>query len=255
MPGKPVHRKPPKKSRNLLTDIRYFLFNRPEPATLLRFATEDDRENYNKRILQRLGIQPDEYTILNIHHIGVEAPPSYVFNELLKWSGESTCWPNHLARVDRIDDKLENIRILPFGWSKYPFGMKSLFGIHLIPLFLLNAIRFKTVPDSFDFDNARYLLYRCSGGYPSGFFSMYVRTSIPELGEAESTRLFIIVGFNFYGRKGWAKKGPVNMIWQTVHNRFTSNVIHRLKILCEWRFDMIHRQPDLRRHFGDKEPG
>lgn len=249
MPEKPVHLKPPRKSRNLLTDIWYFLLHRTKPSTRLKFATGEDRENYNKRILQRLGITPDEYTILNIHQISVEAPASYVFNELLKWSGDSSCWPNHIAKIDRIDDNLEHIRMLPFGFSKYPFGMKSLFGFHPIPLFLLNAIRFKTVPDCFDFDNARYLLYECSGGYPIGFFSMYVRTSIPELGESDSTHLFIIVGFNFYGKKGWAKKGIINRIWQIVHNQVTSNILLRLKVLCEWRFYMIHRQPDLRRHF------
>lgn len=240
---------PPKRSRGVLTDIRYFLVNRPKPATLLRFQSEDDRVNYNKRILQRLGISPDDYTILNIHQIGVNAPPSYVFNELLKWSGESTCWPNHIARVDRIDNRLEKIRILPFGWSKYPLGFKSLLGFNLIPLFLMNAIRFKTVPDSFDFDNARYLLYQCSGGYPIGFFSMYVRSSIAEIGETGPTKLFIIVGFNFYGKKDWAKKKMVNRIWETVHNRVTSNVIFRLKILCEWRLEKIHNQSDLLSHF------
>lgn len=240
---------PPKRSRGLLTDIWYFLVNKPKPETLLRFQNEGDRDNYNKRILQRLGITPDNFTILNIHQIGVNAPPSYVFNELLKWSGESTCWPNHIARVDRIGDRLEEIRILPFGWSKYPLGLKSLLGFKLIPLFLMNSIRFKTVPDSFDFDNARYLLYQCSGGYPIGFFSMYVRSSIAEIGETEPSRLFIIVGFNFYGKTDWAKKRMVNRIWEIVHNRVTSNVIHRLKILCEWRLEQIHKQPDLLSHF------
>lgn len=241
--------KPPHKSSSVLSDIWYFLIHKPRPETLLRFENEDERINYNQRIMQRLGVTPDDYTILNIHQIGVNAPPSYVFNELLKWSGESTCWPNHIAKVDRIDDRLENIRILPFGWSKYPLGMKSLLGFNLVPLFLMNSIRFKTVPDCFDFDNARYLLYQCSGGYPIGFFSMYVRSSITEIGEEEPSRLFIMVGFNFYGRKDWAKKKLINRIWQTVHNRVTTNVIHRLKVLCEWRLEKIHHQTDLLYHF------
>jgi len=245
----PSRKKPPKWSKGVLSDIRYFLISKPKPATLVRFRDDEERDDYNMRIMQRLGVTPDDYTILNIHQIGVNAPPSYVFNELLKWSGESSCWPNHIARVDRIDNNLEHIRILPFGWPKYPLGMKSLLGFKLIPLFLMNSIRFKTVPDSFDFDNARYLLYQCSGGYPIGFFSMYVRSSIAELGESEPTKLFIIVGFNFYGKKEWAKKRFVNRLWEIVHNRVTTNVIHRLKILCEWRLEKIHHQPDLLYYF------
>ncbi|MFA6126206.1 MAG: hypothetical protein WC699_02780 [Bacteroidales bacterium] len=249
MPNRPSNIHPPKRSPGVLGDIWYFLLRKPGPDTLLRFQNAGDRDNYNKRILQRLGIKPDNFTILNIHQIDVNAPPSYVFNELLKWSGDSTCWPNYIARFDRIMDELENIRILPFGWSKYPFGMKSLMGFKLIPLFLMNAIRFKSIPDSFDFDNARYLLYKCSGGYPIGFFSMYVRSTIAELGETGPTKLFVIVGFNFYGKKDWAKKKFVNRIWQAVHNRVTSNVLYRLKMLCEWRLDKIHTQPDLLKHF------
>ena len=81
---------------------------------------------------------------LNIHKIGIQAPASYVFDELLEWNGDSTCWPNHIAKVDRIENDLGNIRILPFGWKKYPFRMNSLLGIKLIPLFLLNAIEIST---------------------------------------------------------------------------------------------------------------
>jgi hypothetical protein len=235
--------RPPQRSRGVFGDIYYFLLRRPRPDTLLKFGTEDDRDNYNQRISQRLGIRPDNFTVLNIHRIGIDAPPSYVFDELLKWNGNSTCWPNHIARFSRIGLRLENIRILPFGWSKYPLGMKSFLGIKLIPLFLMNAIRFKTVPDSFDFDNARYLLYECSGGYPIGFFSMYVRSSIAESGETNTTQLFLIVGFNFYGKEGLAKKGMVNKIWQAIHNRVSSNVLHRLKELCEWRLSQMQGKP------------
>jgi hypothetical protein len=249
MLNKSGHIVPPRRSKGVLGDVWYFLLHKPKPETLLRFQNADDRDNYNKRILQRLGIKPDNFTVLNIHQIGVEAPPSYVFNELLKWSGDSSCWPNHIAKFDRIEDQLEKIRILPFGLSKYPLGLKSLLGLKLIPLFLMNAIRFKTLPDCFDFDNARYLLYQCSGGYPIGFFSMYVRSSIAEIGETGPTKLFVIVGFNFYGKKNWAKKKMVNRVWEMVHNRVTSNVLYRLKILCEWRLDKIHKQPDLLNSF------
>jgi hypothetical protein len=220
-------------------DIYHFLLRRPKPDTRLKFGNAGDRENYNKRILQRLGISPDRFTVLNIHRVAIDAPPGYVFDELLKWNGNSTCWPNHIARFSRIGLRLENIRILPFGWSKLPFGMKSILGFNPIPLFLLDAIRFKKVPDSFDFDNARYLLYECSGGYPIGIFSMYVRSSIPELGESGSSQLFLIVGFNFFGKEGLAEKGIANRFWQMIHNRVSANVLHRLKALCEWRLGYI----------------
>ena len=112
MHDKAINIAPPIRSRNIFTDIWYFLLFKPKPPTLQAFRNEDDRENYNKRILQRLGIKPDDFTVLNIHRIGVNAPPSYMFNELLKWNGESTCWPNHLAKVDRVGNRLENIRVL-----------------------------------------------------------------------------------------------------------------------------------------------
>ncbi len=245
----PLHIAPPIRSRNLFTDIWYFLLFKPKQQTLQKFKNEADRENYNKRILQRLGIKPDDFTVLNIHRIGVNAPPSYMFNELLKWSGDSTCWPNHLARVDRINDKLENIRILLFGKSKLIFGWTKILGVKLVPLFLMNSIKFKKVPDSYDFDNARYLLYECSGGYPIGFFSMYVRSSIAELGETEPTQLFLIVGFNYFGKKSKAVSGLFNIPWQQIHNRVTSNIVYRLKLLCEWRLNKIHNQTDLLEHF------
>jgi hypothetical protein len=249
MPTRFAEIKPPRESSGLLTDIWFYFIRNPKPGTLFRLKTKEDRLNYNDRILQRLGIKSDDYTILNIHRIGVNAPPSYVFNELLKWSGDSTCWPNHIARVDLIDDRLEEVRILPFRWLKYPLNFKSLFGFKVIPLFLLNAIRFKTVPDSFDFDNARYLLYRCSGGYPIGIFAMYVRSSIPEMDELEPAQLFFMVGFNFYGHKEWAKKKLLNRLWEAVHNRVTRNVLHRFKLLCEWRLQTIYHEADLLNHF------
>jgi len=248
MHDKAINIATPIRSRNIFTDIWYFLLFKPKPPTLQAFRNEDDRENYNKRILQRLGIKPDDFTVLNIHRIGVNAPPSYMFNELLKWNGESTCWPNHLAKVDRVGNRLENIRVLLFGRSRWPFGWTSIFGIRLVPLFLMNSIRFKKVPDSYDFDNARYLLYECSGGYPIGFFSMYVRSSIADLGEKEPTQLFLIVGFNFYGKKNKALSGLINIPWQSIHNRATSNVLYRLKLLCEWRLSKIHQQADLLEH-------
>ncbi len=230
-------KRPPSRSKTILSDAWYFLLSKPKTQTLIKFESEEKRKEYNQRVMQRVGIEVDKNSILNIHKIGVEAPVSYVFNELLNWNGDSTCWPNHVAKVERVDDKIEQIRILPFGWSKYPFKfMKSFFGLHLIPLFYLNSIRIKRVPDAFDFDNARYLLYKSSGGYPIGIFTMYVRSSIEELGETEHSQLIFAVSFNFYGKEKQTNK-LVNIIWEGVHNRVTSNVLNRIKQLSEWRID------------------
>ncbi len=227
---------PPSQSKTLLSDTVKFLLHKPDINTLVTFKTNEERFEYSQRIMQRLNLDTNEYSVLNIHKIGIQAPASYVFDELLQWNGDSTCWPNHIAKVDRIENDLGNIRILPFGWKKYPLSMNSLFGIKLIPLFLLNAIEIKSSPDNFDFDNARYLLYKCSGGYPIGIFAMYVRSSLRELGERGQSQLFFGVGFNFYGDKNWKNKRKlINKLWEVVHNRVTANVLNRIKRLSEWR--------------------
>ena len=232
---------PPKKSKGLFTDLIYFLLTNPENKTLIKYGTPEQRDNYNIRIMQRTGIDPNRFSVLNIHKIGIEAPSQYIFNELLQWNGDSSCWPNYIAKVDRIDNDLENIRILPFGWKRYPFRfMKSFLGLKIIPLFLLKSIRIKSKPDTFDFDNARYILYECSGGYPIGIFSMYARSSIAELGETEQSQLFFVVGFNFYGNEKWQDhRKLINKIWETMHNRVTTNVLNRMKQLSEWRVDKL----------------
>ena len=223
-------------SGGILADIKNFFLKKPTIQTLINFKSCAERENYTQRILQRLGISVADYAVLNIHQIGINAPARYVYEELLKWDGDSTCWPNHIATVDRINGSLENIHIFLFGQEKYPFGFKKGFlGLKYIPLFDLRALRFQHVPDPSDFDNARYLLYSCRGGYPIGIFSIYVRSSIAEQNEAERTQLFLMVGFNFYGKKGWIETQLLNKIWEMIHNRITANLMNRFKQLCEWR--------------------
>lgn len=240
MTDKKLPQSPPSKSNGFFSDFRNFLWNRPQIPTLIKFTSEEKRLEYNHRILQRVGEGVDRYSVLNVHQIGIEAPVSYVFNELLNWNGDSTCWPNHIAKVERIDEDIEAIRILPFGWKKYPFGLrKSFFGLSFIPLFSLNSIRIKRVPDAFDFDNARYLLYKCSGGYPIGIFMMYVRSSIADMNETEQAQLFFTVGFNFYGKEYKPNWPFANKIWEGVHNRVTANVLNRLKQLSEWRIEKM----------------
>lgn len=235
-----VKKNPPSRSRGLFSDIWIFFLHRPMVPTLIRFDSKSERENYSQRIIQRLGISVDKYTVLNIHKIGIEAPVRYVFEELLNWNGDSTCWPNHIAEVERINNRLEHIRIFLLGKRKYPFGFKNSFlGLKFIPLFNLDKLKFQYLPNPSDFDNARYLLYKCSGGYPIGIFVIYTRSSIADQQEKEQTQLFMVVGFNFYGREDLPVIRIINRIWEKAHNRVTANVMNRFKQLCEWRFQKI----------------
>ncbi len=236
----PDIKKPPRRSRSVFSDIRYFLLSNPKIKTLVKLDAESDRQDYVNSILQRTGIGVDKYRMLNIHRIGVEAPASYLFEELLRWNGDSTCWPNHIARVKLIDNKLDKIRVSLFGLSRHILGLRNgIFGHHFLQLFNLDAIKIQRFPDPSDNDNARYLLYKCSGGYPIGVFSMYVRSSIPERGETEMSQLFILVGFNFYGNESLSKVTVLNKTWEAIHNRVTLNIANRIKQLSEWRFEEI----------------
>lgn len=229
---RPSEKCPPKASNTLFSDIRNFFLHTPSEKTLVKFNAAEEREIYCQRIMQRLGIKVDTYSVLDVHKIGLDVPVHYVFDELLQWNGDSTCWPNHLAHVHLLNNRLEEIEIHLFGRKFHPFGLFS-------PLFRLDAIRIQRIPATSDYDNARYLLYKCSGGYPIGVFSMYVRSSIPSENETGQSQLHIAVGFDFYGRKNRFKANPVNMIWELIHDRVTSNTLNRFKQLCEWRFEKI----------------
>ena len=231
---------PPTRSQGILSDIRLFYLHKPAIPTLIEFATESEKENYSQRILQRVEIDVTKYAILNIHRIGIQAPVQYVFGEILKWDGDSTCWPNHIAAVERVDGRLENMNIFLFGRRKYPLGFKrGFFGLEFIPLFNLNAVKIKHLPGPFDIDNARFVLFESSGGYPIGNFIMYVRSSIAAQGETERAQMFFMVGFNFYGKQKPPNTGMVDKVWESIHNRVTTNILNRFKQLCEWRFQKI----------------
>ena len=236
---------PPTRSQGLISDVKYFFVSKPNISTLIKFDTNSERKNYTKRLMQRIGIDVDKYKILNIHSIGIDVPLKYVFEELLNWNGDSTCWPNYIAKVERVDNCLEDINIFLLGIKKYPFGIKKgLFGFNFIPLFNLKINKFQEFPDPTDFDNARYLLYNSSGGYPIGIFYFYVRSSIDDQNEVEQTQLFMGAGFNFYGKKYRRNINIINKIWEFVHNRVTGNVMNRVKQLCEWKFDKMQKGID-----------
>lgn len=232
--------KPPHKSSSIFSDIKYFMVQKPSKSTLIQYNSDKEREDYSYRILQRLGVEVDSYKILNIHKIGINVPAKYVFEELLNWNGDSTCWPNHMAKVVQSNNNLENLSIYLLGLTKFPNWIKNSYvGRSFIPLFKLNAIVFRKIPDPMASDNARFLLYKSSGGYPIGIFTMYVRSSISNQQEEEQSQLFLMVGFNFYGHASWSKKNLINSMWEAIHDRVTSNVLSRFKQFCEWRFEKI----------------
>ncbi len=225
-------KKPPlNRSYGILNDIKYFFLKTPKEKTLIQFNSKEDRQRYSESIMQRIGVEVDKFKMLNIHRIGIEAPASYLFEELMRWDGDSICWPNHIARVNLKEGKIEDIVITLLG--------------RFAKLFVLKSIRIQPIPAVNDTDNARYLLYQCSGGYPIGVFCMYVRTSIPERGEKEMSQLFIMVSFNFYGKQHSANKNLVNKIWEGVHNRVTAHVAYRFKRLCEWKFENFKHAEEL----------
>lgn len=213
----------------LLRDIRDFILARPPSVTAMPAATLEERRDLSERIQQRVDIDVTPYSILNIHRIGIDAPGRAVFDRIMGWDGDSSYWPNHLARATRLDRGLHDIEIHLFGWRRF-------LGWKVKPLFRLEAVRILDEPGPSDPDNHRYVLFHCEGGYPIGHFFMYVRSSISARGETEPAQLFLAVGFNVYGRRRLARAGPARLVtalWETLHNRVTSHVLHRMKAQCE----------------------
>ena len=222
---------------SFLCDLKNYFLNSPRIKTLLEHNSPEEKESISKRILQRIGISVNEYSILNVHKIGIEVPVKYVFEELLQWDGTSDYWPNQLARVKRINGSLEKILIYTLGIEKLNFGGLLANGIKFKPLFNMTALKFQITTPPSDTDNARYLLYKCSGGYPIGVFTIYVRSSISAEKETDKTQLFSLVAFNFYGKKSWFYNNLINPIWEKIHNRVTNNILNRMKTEFEDKFN------------------
>lgn len=223
---------------SILCDIKNYFLNTPKIKTLVEHKSPEEKESISQRILQRIGVSVNEYGVLNVHKIGIDVPVKYVFEELLKWSGNSNYWPNQIARVKRINGNLEKILIYVLGLEKVnPWGLLSN-GIKFKPLFNMSAIKIQYSTPTTDTDNARYLLYKCSGGYPIGIFALYVRSSIKEQGETEKTQLFSLVAFNFYGKKNRFYNSLLNPLWEKIHNRATTNILNRMKVEFEDKFNV-----------------
>jgi hypothetical protein len=219
----------------LLSDLRNFFLHRPRVPTLIDASSPEGREQYTWRIAQRLGISVSEYTVLNIHRIGVRAPVRYVFEKLREWTPDPDAWPNHLATLEGVDADRNHLKILFLGkltrWLRRTL-LPSDFGT----LFRLAALRIRSDPQPSDRDNARYVLYECSGGYPIGIFAIYVRSPISDLDERSPSQLFFCVSFNFWGRRSWPLVRTLGRVWEAIHNRATSNILNRFKTRCESDF-------------------
>lgn len=235
----------PPRDGGLATDIRSFVLRKPPIPTLITFDTEAAREDFSQRIAQRIGIDVAQYAILNIHRIGIEAPVRHVFEELMQWNGRPTYWPTRIVSVERTQGRPGQLQFFLLGKKNSIFGVKNgLFGLDFIPLFLMDVVDVQQRPAESNFDNARYVLYECSGGYPVGICAIYVRSPITDLGETERAQMFFAVGFDFYGKKDWPRRHLVNRIWEGIHNRVAANVLNRFKVECEESFRRIQDAPD-----------
>jgi hypothetical protein len=222
-------RQTPCEKKSLLCDLRIYFLSSPKITTLVEHRSPTEKENYRQRILHRIGVPVSDYSVLNIHRIGIDVPVKFVFEELLLWDDNSNYWPNQLARVKRINGSLEKILIYTLGIEK--INLKGLLskGFKIKPLFNMTALKFQNTPSPSDTDNSRFLLYECRGGYPIGIYTIFVRGPIAEQNEKEKTQLFSLVAFNFYGKKNWFYSNLINPIWEKIHNRATSNILNRMK--------------------------
>ena len=224
----------------LFADIANFMLRRPGVPTLVRYASREERENVDQQILQRIDVSVARYAILNVHRIAVDAPVSFVFEQFRTWQPRSVWWPNRIARLEAADRALKHIRVFFLGRKKHLLGIKApLLGLNVIPLFDMRVLKIQDVPDAGDPDNARYMLYRCDGGYPVGIVVVYVRSAIGEREEPDGTHVFFGVGFNFYGKEDWPERHFINSVWEAIHNRVTGNVLNRFKAECEARFARV----------------
>lgn len=225
------------KSNSILSDIKHFFIEKPEKDTFINFQSAKERRQYNQLIFERTGIDVEKYKMLNIHQIAIDVPTDYLFAELMKWNSESCWWPNHIAKVHVLDAQLSRINVFLFG--KLNFSLKKQNKspeFHLLRLFNFKLIQKEQNQSVNSTNNGHYLLYECSGGYPIGVFTLFVRDSIPGNKEICKSQLFMMVSFNFYGIKALSKIKMITKTWEAIHNRASSNSLNRIKHYCEMNY-------------------
>lgn len=234
---------PCKKSNSIISDIKYFFINKPEMNTFIELKSDDDRKRYNKLIYERTGYDVGEYTLLNIHQIGVDTPVDYLFDELMRWNSDTCWWPNHIAKVHVTSNDLSHIDVFLFGKLNFKPGNKIKSPeFHLLRLFNLSILKKIQNPGKNDsVDNAHFLFYKCSGGYPIGVFSLFARKSLPENNEDCESQLFMMVSFNPHGIKSLSKVKLFTKTWEAIHNRVTTNSLTRIKKFCESNYQTSNR--------------
>ena len=226
----------PEESSSLVSDVAGFVLQRPEIATPVAVESDSWREDYTLRIAQRTGVDVSVYSILNIHRIGIDAAVEVVFEEVERWNGGSYTWPDHIATIEEIPDEPDGFRVIFLGHTAIIRWLRKRLGPQFGMLFRATVVEARRVPNVQDLDNARFFLWNCSGGYPIGVFSIFVRSAIPERGEAEPTQVFFAVGFNPFGHAFLGRIGLIRTAWQAVHDSVTSNVLNRFKRQCEDSF-------------------
>lgn len=205
--------------RGLRSDLLGFLLERPTEQTRVDLSLPSRRDFYRHRILQRLGVNVADHEVISIHRIGIEAPADFVWTEFSRPDPDPDFWPSRLARICWHGEGADHGKIL-------------LLGLPFAPLFRLDLVRRQETPPPTDVDGTRYALYRCSGGYPVGTFSVHVRSRIVAEGEVEPTQMFFIVAFDFFGRKHWLGTRVIRPVWESIHNRVTTQVLNRFKARC-----------------------
>ena len=210
-------------ARGLWSDLLCFLARRPAEKTRLKLSIPEERANYDRRILERVGASVADNAVLNIHRIGIKAPPDFVWDVWARHDRDAHVWPSSIALPVWENARAEHGKLL-------------LFGLGFLPIFELDLIPRRDAPKSGDPDGARYALYRCSGGYPVGVVSIYTRSRMTEENELERTQFFFMVSFDFFGRKQWLGTRAVRPVWEPIHDRVTTHVLNRFKAHCEEAF-------------------
>lgn len=112
--------KPPQRSKGILSDIRMFFLHKPLIPTLIEFKSAAERDNYYKRILQRLGQNVIDFSILNIHKIGINAPPEICFRRTIPLERRFLLLAEPYRHCRSHRRKIGTDRYLPAGKKKIP---------------------------------------------------------------------------------------------------------------------------------------
>jgi hypothetical protein len=222
---------PQNRFARLWRDFVSFFVRQPGEPTHIDLSLPELRQEYDRRVFERVGVSVADNDVLNIHRIGINAPPDFVWQVWARRDPEAYYWPTRIA-FPSLRNQSRNE------------GALLLFGRPYLRLFRAVLIRRHDVPQDSDPHEGRYALYRCTGGYPIGIFGMYARPRNVTEGDIEPTQVFFLVAFDFFGRKHWLGSRAVRPIWESIHNRVTTQVLNRFKAHCESAYARA-QEPEL----------